>query len=478
MIHTKLGSSSFSFLAVLFLSSCQPTSPATISLQPKSTFQTISGWEITAALGIDPDDQSFPYYRDTVYDLAVNEIGVNRIRLEVRSGTESPGNKWQDLFSGKDNYDTWRVKRYITLNDNDDPFVINEKGFDFSELDFHINNSVIPIKQRLEARGESLYINLCYVAFIDQIKTDKFTYIHSDPEEYAEFMLANFLHIKNKFGFVPDAIEVILEPDNIGYRDNIEYHTEKWKWNGQHIGHAIVATAKRLEANGVKVKFIAPSVTNMEHAAEYFDQIADIPGALDHLTEFSYHRYGSRRFFSFPKWDLKKIVQRAKKHNISPAMLEWWFDYGTYHILHEDLKQGNNTAWQGHVLDKSLFDIDTKNPKQPIVSIKKVAKINLQYFKYIRSGAVRIAETSSNETLFDPIAFINPDGRYVVVMKASQGGSVIINDLPGGTYEASYTTEKSLSQQKETLIVTEGKSIQTSIPAAGALTISAVVPTQ
>ena len=154
------------------------------------------------------------------------------------------------------------------------------KGFDFSELDFHINNSVIPIKQRLEARGESLYINLCYVAFIDHIKTDKFTYIHSDPEEYAEFMLANFLHIKNKFGFVPDAIEVILEPDNIGYRDNIEYHTDKWKWNGQHIGHAIVATAKRLKANGVKVKFIAPSATNMEHAAEYFDQIADIPGGF------------------------------------------------------------------------------------------------------------------------------------------------------------------------------------------------------
>jgi hypothetical protein len=66
------------------------------------------------------------------------------------------------------------------------------------------------------------------------------------------------------------------------------------------------------------------------------------------------------------------------------------------------------------------FDIDDTDPENPIVEINDVSKFLRQYYKFVRAGAVRIEATSDTGTL-DPLAFINVDDKYVVVVKADAG---------------------------------------------------------
>jgi hypothetical protein len=335
-------------------------------------------------------------------------------------------------------------------------------------------------------------------------------YIHAAPEEYAELVLATYLHLKQKYGLVPDTWEMILEPDNTP------------DWRGKLIGEAIVASAKRLKENGFKPAFIAPSTTEMENAVPYFDDMIKVPGVRDYLTEFSYHRYrkgGSNAI-------LKEISERAARYNLKTSMLE--------HIgsgaddLYQDLTIAGNSAWQqfrlaGIVTDtdsvtnqwidsavtspilqasksgdpKALeealasvrnavrarivtaaevgtnyFNVDTRDTKNPRVVMDGLTKYLRQYFKYVRSGAVRIDATASANGL-DPVAFINPDGRYVVVVKAAEGAQFSIKGLPAGVYGIKYTTANRYDVDLPDVNLSVSGPLTTALPAAGVLTVYA-----
>jgi O-glycosyl hydrolase len=422
---------------------------ATITLNPSKTYQTMTGWEATAwAMQTSP---AFPNFKDELYDLAVYDLGINRLRLEIRSGSENSQDNWTAYQNGDIPYETWRSRRYSTINGNDDPAVLNRNGFHFSEVDDVVEKIVLPLKQRVEANGEELFVNLNYVAFTGQIGAE-LRYHHDDPEEYAEFMLAAFLHMHETYGWVPDTIEVLLEPDNVS------------QWNGTLLGRTIVATQARLQANGFAPRFIAPSNTNMGRAVSYFDAMIQIPGVLAHLEEFSYHRYGG-----VSDANLQAIASRAVQHNLRTSMLEWWNGNNGYKILHKDLSMGRNSAWQQAVVN-GHYDIDDGNPDNPVIRIKRATKFTRQYFKFIRRGAVRTTATSSTG-IFDPLAFINADGGYVVVVKAASRGTFLIEGLPAGTYGIKYTTDSVYDVDLPD--VTPGQPVTATMPAAGVITIYA-----
>ncbi|UCG59071.1 MAG: SBBP repeat-containing protein, partial [Phycisphaerales bacterium] len=313
-----------------------------IRLDPGTTYQTITGWEATAWVA-PPGDAAFPNYRDTLFDLLVNDVGFNRVRLEVRSGVENTNDNWSDHQTGSIDYDTWRSRRYATVNDDGDPCNINWAGFHFSELDHTVANVILPLQQALQARGDKLYINVNYVAFTGQIKSGGL-YIHDDPAEYAEFVLATYRHLQGEYGWVPDSWEVLLEPDNVS------------QWDGALLGRAIVAAADRLRADGFDPVFVAPSNTSMANAITYFDDMVRVPGVLPFLREFSYHRYAG-----VSVQNLQAIAARAKQYGVDTSMLEWWTSGNTYHTLHEDLKIGNNSAWQQEAIS-GCFTIDDADP--------------------------------------------------------------------------------------------------------------------
>jgi hypothetical protein len=429
-----------------------------ITVDSITTYQAITGWEATAWAGQD-GVEAFPNYRDELYNQAVNDLGINRVRLEVRSGVENDQDYWTMHQTAAIDYDTWRSVRYSTIDDNGDPDVIDWNGFHFSELDNTVDEVVLPLKTLVEANGEKLYINLNYVAFTDQIGAG-LDYHHDNPQEYAEFVLAVYQHLQSKYGWVPDACEVILEPDNVS------------QWDGTLIGQAIVATAGRLQAAGFTPRFIAPSNTNMANAITYFDQMVQVAGAVQFLLEFSYHRYGG-----VSDTNLQTIADRASQNGVNTAHLEWIG--ATYNELHKDLKIGMNSAWAQYTLGGPGSDdggkyycIDDTDPDNPVVSIGSRTKFLRQYFKFIRPGALRI-EAATNDNDFDPVAFVNINGKYVVVVKTAAGGPFYIQGLPAGNYGIKYTTSSEYDIDLSDATVGAGEAVSTSIPEAGVITIYA-----
>ena len=440
-----------------------PESPAAsgvITLDPGTVYQTMRGWEAVSEAG--QHDARFASYAGSLLDQVVAE-GIDRVRLEVRAGSESPNDSFgawarAGYPSSGAAYTTWRAKRYETINDDANPLTLNAGGFHFSELDDTIDTLVTPLRQRLAARGESLFVNLTYVAFTGQITSG--LYIHHNPAEYAEFMLAAFLHLQARYGWVPDAIEIMLEPDNV----------TQWS-NGTLIGQTIVATAQRLQAHGFSPQFIAPSTTCMGNAVTYFDQLIAVPQALSYVSELAYHRY-----CGVSAANLQALATRAQTHGVATSMLEWWDPSNTYHVLHEDLKAGRNSAWQQgplSILNTSggvgIATVDTSNPSAPVVTTGPMTRYTGQYFQHVRRGARRIGASSTTPT-FDPLAFVNANGRTVVVVKASAGGTFSVQGLPAGTYGIRYTTA-SASTSHADQTVAAGQSLTTSIPAAGVLTV-------
>jgi hypothetical protein len=444
--------------------SCRPVSQGqvVIVVDPAVSYQTITGWEATAQAGqvecsLDPvthqyDPSIYNRYKDSVLDQAAAD-GINRLRVEVSSGIENPVDYFTMYIDGQITFAEWEAHWYEIINDNDDAQEINPAGFQFSSLDHEVENVVLPLKQRLEMRGERLFISMNYADFRSSAFEHK-----KAPEEYAEFVLATVQHVQSKYGWVPDAWEVILEPDAAA-------------WSATQVGQAMVAAGERLMTHGLPMVFVAPSTLDMASAVTYFDQIIQVPGALSYLSELSYHRYRG-----VSEAELRDIAARGVEFGVNTAMLE---HIGSgYQDLHQDLKTGRNSAWEQYVLafcdlhddGSKYYIIDQTDLINPSVSKGSRTQFLRQYFMYVRSGAVRIEATSSDTDL-DPLAFINTDGTYVVVVKASTAGSFQIQGLAAGTYGIKYTTETQYDADLPDVTIGAGGLLEASIPAAGVITL-------
>jgi len=429
----------------------------TITIDTDVTYQTITSWEATAWMGQD-SSPNLANYSDDVMDLAVNELGLNRLRLEIRAGVENPDDYWAQWQEGLVDYDFWRSHRYTTVNDDAAPDNINWSAFHFSELDNTVEKVVLPFMQKVISRGEPPLINLNYVAFTAQNGAG-LPYIHADADEYAEMMLATFIHLDGNYSIVPDYVEVILEPDNVV------------QWTGYTVGNAIVATQAKLADAGYHPKFIAPSNTNMGGAITYFDQMATVTGAMDALAELSYHRYGG-----VSDQNLQTIDLRRRTYGINTSMLE---HMGSGHDdLNKDLTVANCSSWQQFALagfgpgDNGgvYFLIDESVPSDPVVTMASRTKFLRQYFHYVRPGATRVGATT-DENGYDPVAFINPDGSHVVVVNVEADSTIIVNGLPAARYGVTYTTSSAFDVALPDATVGTGGSVMASIPAAGVMTI-------
>jgi hypothetical protein len=427
---------------------------ATVSLDRKIVYQTMTGWEaLIQSEGA--DHPSFSIFKNEVIDRAIEELGINRIRIEIKSGIENSEDYFKH-FHGSGVPEKLRPARwYDIVNDNDDPNAIRPEGFHFSELDFLVEELVIQLRKRLQARKENLFLNLSYVDF----KRSKFEH-KENPQEYAELVLATYQHLQEKYGFVPDSWDVILEPDNS-------------EWSAEQIAQVILASADRLKSAGFTPRFIAPSTASMSRAVTYFDRMMKFPGLVPFLVEISYHRYSGVSDLA-----LKQIAERAVQFRLNTAMSE---HIGSgYKDLHEDLKTGRNSAWQQYTLfylgtrDRGgkHYAIDLAKPSNPKVILGKRSKYFTQYFPFVRASAVRIHADSTDQN-FDPLAFVNTDGRTVVIIKVNKGGSFSVIGLPPGRYGIRYATGTQFRVDLKDVTVQEEGSLHSGLPDSGVLTIYA-----
>lgn len=450
-------------LVISFLANCGARAPAqaVIKINAQKTYQTMSGWEATAQAG-QSHSRAFPNYKEKLFDLITSDLGINRLRVEINSGAENSKDYFPDFLAGKITEEQKRAHLYEIINDNDDPLRINPAGFQFSELDDIVDKLVLPLRKRLQDRGERLYVNLNYVDFGCCRGASNIRHRNA-PEEYAEFILATYQHLQSKYGFVPDAVEVVLEPDN------------NTGWTPTEIGRAVVATANRLRAGNFNPAFIVPGTTNAANAPVFIDEINEVAGAMRYVSEFSYHRYCCAS-----DEVLQRIADRAAHYNKKVGMLE--FIGADYETLHQDIKAGMNSSWQQYTLAGPLawgaddgsryYLIDDKNTAQPVITMGSRAKFLRQYFKFVRMGALRVEAITSNRSL-DPLAFINTDKKYVVVIKADGPGAVSIEGLPSGSYGINYTTARQYDASAADATISSGQALKANIPDAGVLTIYA-----
>ena len=384
---------------------------AIVTLDPSKRFQTIVGWETDPYI-VEPPERVSPELVQQIVRLAVENAGITRIRVPIRSGAETRSRAFAEHAAGGSN-DVWRTRRYLVANDNGDPRLIDWAGFDFTEIDRHVELSVIPLRKELAARGQTLFVNLCYVGFVKGQRN-----AHDDPAEYAEFALATVLHLRQKYGLEPNTWEVILEPDLAG------------GWSGRRIGQAIVATSRRFAENGIRTRFVAPSTTNMATASLYFDDMRRVTDALPHLAELSYHRYAG-----VSKGALAELTKRSVKYHVPISMLELWFGQAGPDVLFDDLRAGA-VAFQGRVL-ADLF----VNARKGDLTLNEDVRFNGAVFRAVRPGAVRIGSTSGPSSL-KSLAFTRPQGGIVTALRATEPTNVTLRGLPLGKYMVTSVTKK------------------------------------
>lgn len=436
-----------------------PTSTGTITVNSAQQFQTTTGWEALMEIGqAECDPRAYQAYRNEVLDRAAFELGVNRIRLGLRAGFENPVDYWPQKVSGQLTFNQWEITWFQVVNDNNDPFVINPAGFNFGYLDYTIEQLIIPLRQRLQSRGDDLWVNISYTGARSPTGV-----LHRDnPEEYAELVLATFQHIQQKYGFSPNSFELVNEP-NIG------------QWPSQKVANNLIAVASRLHNAGFFPQFVGPTASGIVASTQMFDQMIQIPGVRQNLNEISWHRFGT----TTPS-DLTGMAQRAAANGMRTAMLEHG---GSGHQdLHDDLTLANVSAWQQFGLafcgtaDNGgtyfLVSGAKVGENNPVVTTGKMTKYLRQYYRYVALRAVRLG-ASSTDARFAPVVFRNANGKYVVVVKASAGGSFTVGGLPAGTYGIDYTTPADYMKPLSDVTISGAQSITTAIPDSGVLTIFA-----
>jgi hypothetical protein len=434
-------------------------------------------WEATDVLGND-GDPAYSLFADQMMDMAIDEFNINRIRLEIRSSEENVVSAWQTwrdsgVTGNSPEYCRWRESRYATVDDGGGPDHINWSGFRFNELDNHIENVIIPYREKLARRGTPLFINLNYVSFNRQIfrpggscapNTPALDYHHSrDPREYAEFILAAYMHMQKKYGFVPHSLEVILEPENTssGYPGNA------WPaWDLEFTIAAAEAAADKLAANGFTPRLILPSGTSAATVALWAEPILqhfESRGKLHYIQEIAYHPYRGKS-----NANRSIIASTAAQYRVNTSQLEW-YSMSDISDMHDDLKVGNNSAWQLYTFPYYI-NVDTSSPGDPVLRYSKIGRYIRQYQKFIQPGAIRV-EATTNHSGFDPLAFRNPTGHYVVVVRTREQGDFRITGLPAGRYGIRYTTNDRLGADLSDIDLRAGGTLATSIPATGVITI-------
>jgi hypothetical protein len=437
-----------------------------ITFDPTVRHQTMTGWEGTAYGG--QDVANFASFQDPMLD-GVVDLGINRVRLEIPSGAENPIDYWTLYRSGQISAAMWSCVRYSVVNDNASPTSINAAGFQFAKLDDTVDKIVAPLRNKLAAKGEKLWISVDYVAFTASITApgcpSNLQYFHNtNPQEYAEFVLATYKHLQQKYGIVPDSWEMMLEPDNT-------------VWTPAQLGQALAASASLLIANGFTPYFVAPSTTCAYCSVTWFNTMITVPGVLPYLRELSYHRY-----VNAGAANTAIIGSTAAQYGTRTAMLEWIG--AEFDTLLLDLQAGNNSAWAQYALATpytenggSYYHIESGAPV-----LTSRAMFLRHFFKYVRMAAVRVA-ASSNNPLFEPVAFQNtPGAQYkdVVVVKAAAAGAFRVRGLPAGVYGISYTTGDfttspfTVQQYNVTpadQVINSGEDVAVAIPGSGVITV-------
>jgi hypothetical protein len=386
------------------------------------------------------------------------DLGINRFRVEFgMSDVNATG------------YDTDLNNAAIQ------PTTATSGQWHYDRVHHAMDDLIVPYMTLLAAQGETPYITICIVDF----KSAGYQ-AEAVPSEYAylvDHVVADFY---TTYGFLPNAIESILERDNQAGS----------AWTTNNLSDDIVAADALLVSHGYTgIKWITPSDTSGPQSdPDYIAMKGHNAGIVGLVNEIGFHKY-----VAMDTSHLNAIRTTAEGDGINAAMLECAGADGcstpTHLDLYEDLVEGRVSSWEQYTVafphpdvppgayydgGSAYFFVDNTTPWA--VPLSKMGKYLRHYFKYIRIGAVMksVTNTSSN---FKGVPFVNANGTYVMPIKCLTSGTITVAGLPAGTYGIRYTTgdgssapsayDQALSNQT----ISGGGTVVFTMPAAGVATV-------
>lgn len=424
-----------------------PLSAQTVAIDPNTSHQTWIRFEARAVIGQNnPANTDWRNWKKDLIAKAV-DIGVDGVRLEITSGVENDADYYALWWAGTIDTATHNAHWYDPINDNADPNVIDPSKFHWTLLDDQME-FVLELKAALAAVGKKLWISLCVVDFQDS------TFDFQDnPNEYAELVLAAFHRMQAKHGAAPDSLEILLEPDS-----------GPDQWTAAQVADAAVAARTRLLAAGFTPYFIGPSTTSAPNSQTFYSAMkAHDANSVASIQEISRHSY-----VQLDNTDLAALATFAATEGKKTSMLELGPPDGASYGAGLDSNWGVFHWWK--FAKDSAFEQFSWGSTDPTDNGGKLFIINQsteaitygsrtqflkQMFKYLDRGAVRKG-SSTTDTDFDCLPWLNPDGTYTVPCRALSAGTFTTTGLPNGTYHRRYTDSDEIDQAMSDVTVSGG----------------------
>lgn len=407
-----------------------PAGDAVITVQASvNVGSPFHGWGGTAWLSHEPWDANaaaFSAWGSTAINRLVFELGITDIRLNLPPGVESDADYYQMAWTSND-------KRIWTQNswgarDTD--------RFFFTALDKRIQLIVGPMRALVQSNGEKLWFVLhnngggngnppdprFYDSTADDIGNGK-----NGRQKTAARVLAAFRHMYERYGWIPDAVDPINEPDL------------KAPWTPAELADLVYRIGTTLENNraqfgqgaGWRPTIYAPSVSKVSAFHTWFMPIWDYDPQGDgsypnrrYVQAAAWHLYDSNR----PDWNFGNLKPWLASTGLPGQMPE--YTGLTASLAHEQLVDVPET---NRLHRFSLFDWLSVSGTN--VELSPVARLLRNYSYYVRPGAQRKGVSHNSAATFaNGIPWVNPDGKYVVTVKTTGSGTFWVDQLPAGTY--------------------------------------------
>lgn len=363
--------------------------------------QTIKAWSATAQAG-QIECSQFESYRDALYQQVIDELGITRVRVELRSGSHNDVDSFQRLLDGEITFSQWLPTRYTAQSG---------APYQWAELDHQMTTIVEPLR----ALDPLLAVTLTFVDF-----GPRSTFQHrNNPAEYAAFMMAAVQRLQTRYGVTPTGVEVILEHDQA-------------QWSVAQVQQCLSALRARLDAAGLNtVDVLAPSSMSTLQALQAGRQLDPKPDVL------VYHRYAN----AVPANVAAIAAEFPRK-----AMLE--YISADLDTLWDDLTVGNVEAWQQFAIafceppDGSKYYLVP--PATPAPRLEGKARWFPQVFRHVRPGMTRYPVLGTVPNMRRAMGFAAPDGRQVYVVQLDGPSSWSMSST--ATWQVTHTTNSVTNQ--------------------------------
>jgi len=403
-----------------------------VSVDPSVRYQTILGWGKTT-----PWLPASAMLRQECIDQAVNDLGINRLRFEGVSGNSIRHRSWE-----------W-------LNDNNDPFDINWGGFNAGAVDERAIEWLGPWKRAVEARGEKFDLYVSPSFFHGGGSGDVPPWMLNDPQEYAEWVLALLLRLRDVHGITADYVSICNEAGN----DNA--------FTPQVVARCMKALMPRLRREGFRTAVQFPETVNASAAWQYIQALRNDPEVWQWIGLISYHWYGTK-----PD-QLPQLRDFAWERGLPTAQTEF-MDLTIDH-LYNDLVLGGTSYWEVYGLASpdykaalSHVTSDTFHGGQWYWRFRQVSH-------YVRPGAVRVGCASSGQGL-RCLAFMQQARPIVVLINTSAprgAREVTVAGLTPGAYGLSRCVGTRTYEELGVAMVGGDGRLSVQVPADTVLTIYA-----